>query len=158
MALLGLEVRFATRRDLEEARQILRRSFTGSYRFWSELLLGRLDTLVAVADGKVVGVAEIYTTISRKRGKIGVISFIAVDPEHRGRGVGKRLVLEAERVFREQGCGFSAASTRHDNKASIGMFTKMGYSVHRRGERVFEELEGPLYAYEDDVILVKRLE
>jgi ribosomal protein S18 acetylase RimI-like enzyme len=158
VALTGLQVRFAEKGDLKQAKEILRKSFTGSYRYWSELLLGRLDTLVAIMDGRVVGVAEIYTKDTKTHGKIGVISFIAVDPDYRGRGIGKNLVAEAEKIFREHGCRYSAASTRRDNMASIGMFTKMGYALYRRGEKEFEELEGPLYAYEDDIILVKKLE
>ena len=157
VAMLRLQIRFAEKSDLSQARQILRKFFTGSYLYWSDLLLGRLDTLVAVVNRRVVGVAELYTRDTESHGRIGVIGFIAVDPEYRGRGIGKRLVGEAERISRERGCSYSAASTRHDNTVSIRMFTGMGYKLYRWGEKEFDELEGPLYAYEDDVILVKKL-
>ncbi|MCC6050284.1 MAG: GNAT family N-acetyltransferase, partial [Thermofilum sp.] len=113
--------------------------------------------IVAEVDGEVVGAAELYVTSCEGYGRVGVVAFIAVVPAWRGRGIGRRLVEEAERLFRQRGCRFAAASTRSSNRASIALFTSLGYSVHERGSRVFEELEDALYAYEDDVIFLKRL-
>ncbi|MCC6058841.1 MAG: GNAT family N-acetyltransferase [Thermofilum sp.] len=150
-------VRRASGRDREAAARIFSESFTGSYRYWSLRLLNVLDLLVAVLGGEVVGAAELYTTRAEGYGKVGVIAFIAVDPRHRGRGIGRRLVEAAEEMFREQGCDYVAASTQATNTASLRLFTGLGYTAYYRGERVFDELEGPLYAYEDDVILLKSL-
>lgn len=150
-------VRFANQRDLTDVAEIFESSFSGSYRYWSLRLLRVLDVLVATLNDRVVGAAEIYTTGARGYGKIGVIGFIAVKKEYRRKGVGRQLVLEAEKVFRAMGCKFSAASTRGENVASIRLFTSLGYAVYKRGSKVFEELESPLYAYEDDVIMLKAL-
>jgi ribosomal protein S18 acetylase RimI-like enzyme len=143
--------------DRESVVRIFGESFTGSYQYWSIRLLDRLETIVAEVDGEVVGAAELYVTSCEGCGKVGVVAFVAVAPAWRGRGIGKRLVEEAERLFRQRGCRFAAASTRSSNKASIALFTSLGYSVHERGDGVFEVLEDALYAYEDDVIFFKRL-
>uniref|UniRef100_A0A7C3SMF3 GNAT family N-acetyltransferase n=1 Tax=Thermofilum pendens TaxID=2269 RepID=A0A7C3SMF3_THEPE len=150
-------VRRASREDRGAAARIFSESFTGSYRYWSLRLLDMLDLIVAVLGGEVVGAAELYTTYAEGYGRVGVIAFIAVDPRHRGKGVGRKLVEAAESIFEKQGCSHVAASTRATNKASLRLFTRLGYTAYHRGEREFERLEGPLYAYEDDVILLKKL-
>lgn len=150
-------VRRASEEDREAAARIFSESFTGSYRYWSLRLLDVLNVIVAVLRGEVVGAAELYTTYAEGYGRVGVIAFIAVDPRHRGKGIGKKLVEAAERIFRDQGCRYAAASTRATNKASLRLFTKLGYTAYYRGEEEFERLEGPLYAYEDNVILLKKL-
>lgn len=154
---MEVTVRFATPRDLANVTKIFDDSFSGSSRYWSLRLLRILDVLVAIISDKVAGAAEIYTTEVKGYGNMGVIVFIAVEKEYRRRGVGRKLVLEAEKVFRARGCKFSAASTRKENTASIRLFTSLGYTLYRRGSRVFENLEASLYAYEDDVIMLKDL-
>jgi len=143
--------------DEESVARIFEESFTGSYLYWSLRLLGRLETIVAEVNGEVVGAAELYVASCEGYGRVGVVAFVAVAPAWRGRGIGRRLVEEAEKLFRQRGCRFAAASTRSSNRASIALFTSLGYSAHKRGDRVFEELEDALYAYEDDVIFLKRL-
>jgi len=143
--------------DRDSVAKIFEKSFTGSYLYWSIRLLDRLETIVAEVSGEVVGAAELYMTSCEGYGRVGVIAFVAVAPAWRGRGIGRKLVEEAEKLFRQRGCRFAAASTRSSNKASIALFTSLGYSVHERGGGVFEELEDALYAYEDDTIFLKRL-
>lgn len=154
---MEVTVRFASPRDLADVAKIFENSFSGGYRYWSLRLLRVLDVLVATVSDKVVGAAEIYTTNVEGYGDVGVIGFIAVKREYRRKGVGRKLVLEAERVFRAMGCRFSAASTREGNTASVRLFASLGYALYKRGDKVFEELEAPLYAYEDDVIMLKAL-
>lgn len=156
MALVVL-VRRMEPKDRRAVAKIFEESFTGSYRYWSLRLLDYLETIVAEEDGEIVGAEELYVTSCEGYGKLGVVAFVAVAPAWRGRGIGRRLVEEAEKVFRQRGCRFAAASTRAENKASIALFTSLGYSVHKRGDEVFEELESALYAYEDDIIFLKRL-
>ena len=129
-------VREATAKDRGEVARIFSESFAGSWQYWSLRLLDVLKVLVAEVNGRVVGAAELYVTDVRGFGRVGVIAFIAVDERYRRRGVGSRLVEAAERLFEDMGCR---------------------YALHPRGSEVFEELEGPLYAYEDDVVMLKRL-
>jgi ribosomal protein S18 acetylase RimI-like enzyme len=52
---------------------------------------------------------------------------IAVDPECRGQGVGRRLVEEVERVSIEHDCVLMRLEVRRDNTASLNLFASMGY-------------------------------
>ncbi|ABL78980.1 GNAT family N-acetyltransferase [Thermofilum pendens] len=150
-------IRWLTAGDLPAAMEVLEEAFEGAERYWSTRLLGYLETLVAEIDGRVVGVAEIYETEARGYGRLGVVSYLAVKREFRRMGVGRSLVEAAEKIFRERGCAYVAASTRKSNKASQALFRKLGYELYERGSRVFEDLEGPLYAYRDDVVMLKKL-
>lgn len=150
-------VREAREEDKQHAARIFAESFSGSWRYWSLRLLDILKLIVAEAEGRIVGAAELYVTEAEGYGKVGVISFIAVDKSCRRRGVGKKLVEAAEKVFEAAGCNYAAASTRSSNEASLALFMSLGYELHWRGSRVFGELEIPLYAYEDDVVMLKRL-
>lgn len=155
---MDIRVRDAGRRDLEHVAKVFEKSFDGSYRYWSLRLLNVLEVLVAEVDGVIVGGLEHYVTVVEGYGRVGVIGFIAVEPSYRKKGVGSRLVQTAESRFLQRKCRYSAASTKKGNTASINLFTKLGYAIHERGSEVFEDFEEPLYAYEDDVILIKRLE
>jgi len=52
---------------------------------------------------------------------------IAVDPQCRGQGIGRKLAQEAERVSIENDCILMRLEVRRDNVASISLFTSMGY-------------------------------
>ena len=137
-------VREAREEDKQHAARIFAESFTGSWRYWSLRLLDVLKLLVAEVGGKVVGAAELYTTEVKEYGKVGVVSFIAVEKGFRGRGVGRKLLEAAERFFAEEGCAYAAASTRSDNEASLALFRSLGYELHWRSSKVFEKLEAPV--------------
>ena len=91
-----------------------------------------LDKAVLVADdnGGVVGYAyaavEGYDYMAL-RGPAGVLQDVIVDPEHRGRGVG-RLLLEATlALFRSRGVSRVVLLTAERNDAAQRLFTNMGF-------------------------------
>lgn len=157
MDISRVTVREGREGDKRRVADIFSEAFSGSWRYWSIRLLDVLKLIVAEVGGEVVGAAELYTTEVKEFGRVGVISFIAVEKRFRGRGIGKELVKAAEKLFEKMGCAFAAASTRSSNEASLNLFRSLGYELHWRGSRVFESLEAPLYAYEDDVIMLKPL-
>jgi ribosomal protein S18 acetylase RimI-like enzyme len=58
------------------------------------------EMLLAEDDrGRIV--ASVYVELRGSRGYLGML---AVDPAHQRRGLGKRMLEEGERRFREQGC------------------------------------------------------
>ena len=61
--------------------------------------------LLAEVDGKVVGMLDwhVMTTIHRPR-PVGRVVALVVANSHRGQGIGRALVVEAERRMRERGC------------------------------------------------------
>jgi ribosomal protein S18 acetylase RimI-like enzyme len=73
-------------------------------------------------DGRLAGVV-VTTHDSRK----GWINRLAVDPESRCRGYGRRLVAAAEAALRDQGMTVIAALIEHDNPESLALFQKAGY-------------------------------
>jgi len=86
--------------------------------------------LVADDDGNVIGyayaAAEGYDYMAL-RGPAGVLHDIIVEPEHRGRGVG-RLLLDATLVFfRSRGVPRVVLSTAEQNEAAQRLFASAGF-------------------------------
>jgi GNAT superfamily N-acetyltransferase len=74
--------------------------------------------LIAVLDGKVVGLCTAYDDIESVRfGRRVWVEDLAVDPEHRSLGIGKQLLDEAKRWARARGAThleLDSAETRVD--------------------------------------------
>ena len=60
----------------------------------------------------------------------GWINRLAVDPEYRGKGIAKRLVMEMEQILKSKGVVVIAALIELPNPASLNLFKKLGYTVH----------------------------
>ncbi|MBS4191953.1 GNAT family N-acetyltransferase [Bacillus sp. FJAT-49705] len=77
--------------------------------------------LVAVIDNQIVGLIDIEyeieegTVCSRGKGNGGMIWHIAVHPDFRRRGIGKKLLLEAENISKDIGLNRLEAWTRDDD-------------------------------------------
>jgi ribosomal protein S18 acetylase RimI-like enzyme len=90
------------------------------------------DKAVIVADdkGDVIGYAyaavEGYDYMAL-RGPAGVLHDIIVDPEHRGRGVGRLLLGAALEFFRSRGVPRVVLSTAERNEAAQRLFASMGF-------------------------------
>jgi ribosomal protein S18 acetylase RimI-like enzyme len=90
------------------------------------------DKAVLVADdnGGVIGYAyaavEGYDYMAL-RGPAGVLHDIIVDPEHRGRGVGRLLLKATLGFFRSRGVPRVVLSTAEQNEAAQRLFAKMGF-------------------------------
>lgn len=82
--------------------------------------------LGAFVDGLLVG-----AVIATFEGRKGWINHLAVDPEHRRRGVATALVRAAEGELRGQGARVVAALVEEPNQASLALFEHLGYRIHR---------------------------
>lgn len=104
------------------------------------------DKAVLVADdkGDVIGYAyaavEGYDYMAL-RGPAGVLHDIIVDPEHRGRGIGRLLLDAALEFFRSRGVPRVVLSTAEQNEAAQRLFTKMGF--RRTMIEMTRELDDP---------------
>jgi len=87
-----------------------------------QLASGVQTILGLEVDGQLVGIVVVNHN-SRK----GWINRLAVDPDHRRRGYGARLVAAAEEVLREQGIHVIAVLIESDNPTSLALFRKVGY-------------------------------
>jgi len=72
------------------------------------------------------------------------VSNVAVYPEFRGRGIGKALMLEAERLTRESGAERIVLDVERNNERAIAIYKRLGYSVEREHS---VELEGKTYEF-----------
>ena len=100
--------------------------------------------LVADNDGDVIGYAyaavEGYNYMAL-RGPAGVLHDIIVDPEHRGRGVGRLLLGAMLEFFRSREVPRVVLSTAERNEAAQRLFARTGF--RRTMIEMTLELDGP---------------
>lgn len=75
--------------------------------------------------GRVVG-----TVLATHDGRKGWINRVAVDAGSRRKGLGARLVREAERWLEAQGMDILACLIEDENAVSMTVFEKLGYKKH----------------------------
>jgi ribosomal protein S18 acetylase RimI-like enzyme len=86
--------------------------------------------LVAEDNGDVIGYA--YAAVEGYdymvlRGPAGVLHDVIVDPEHRGRGVGRLLIDATLLFFRSRDMPRVVLSTAERNEAAQRLFARMGF-------------------------------
>ncbi len=100
--------------------------------------------LVADDDGDVIGYAyaavEGYDYMAL-RGPAGVLHDVIVDPEHRGRGVGRLLLDAALEFLRSRGAARVVLWTAERNEAAQRLFAGMGF--RRTMIEMTRELDDP---------------
>jgi ribosomal protein S18 acetylase RimI-like enzyme len=93
--------------------------------------------LVAVEDELVVG-----TVMAGYEGHRGWINYLAVDPSRRRRGLGTRLMDEAERLLAGRGCPKINLQIRSENADVIAFYGALGYrtdDVVSLGKRLIDD-------------------
>ena len=61
----------------------------------------------------------------------GWINRLAVDPEFQRQGIAQRLIEKAEEALKRHGAVVFCALIETPNDESVGLFQKMGYTLHR---------------------------
>ena len=87
----------------------------------------RLNMIFLVAESEGTLVA---TVIATHEGRKGWINRLAVDPGFRRRGIGTRLVREAEDRLKGLGMDVLACLIEEGNDASVRTFETLGYERH----------------------------
>ena len=104
--------------------------------------------LVAKQEGKILGF--IFGSIYYERKElVGHVLTIDVRQDYRRKGIATTLILELEKLFREQGATASRLEVRKDNTSGILFYQKLEYEK-------MGELEG-YYGNMDGVYFRKRL-
>lgn len=80
--------------------------------------------LVAEIDGRIAG-----TVMSGYDGHRGSVNYLAVAPDLRGRGLGRRMMDEVEVRLRELGCPKINLNVRTSNVAVMKFYERLGYGV-----------------------------
>jgi len=77
---------------------------------------------VAVEGERVVG-----SVMAGYDGHRGWLYYLATAASHRGQGIGRRLVAEAERLLGAMGCPKVQLMVRPDNTGARGFYDELGY-------------------------------
>lgn len=93
--------------------------------------------LVAEVDGKIVGyiMCRIEFGLSNLRfglAKKGHVISIAVLPEYRRRGIGKKLMEKAMKAMKDYGASEFYLEVRVSNIPAINLYRKLNYKITRR--------------------------
>jgi ribosomal protein S18 acetylase RimI-like enzyme len=79
--------------------------------------------LVAEAEGRIIG-----TVIGGFDGRRGMIYHLAVEPAHRGRGLGRQLMDEVEERLRRKGC-YKAYLLVMDGNSAVEFYKNLGWDT-----------------------------
>lgn len=88
------------------------------------LRCGNCTMLVAEESGALAGYVLV---LYRSNSRAARIYSIAVSGSFRGRGIGERLLEQAEQAAHRRGSNVMRLEVRPDNRAAIGMYEKNGY-------------------------------
>lgn len=96
---------------------------------------GESTVFVAEVDGMAVGFVQLYPSFdSVEAGAVWILHDLFVDPDGRGRGVGRGLMEAARRLAVETGAVGLSLATASDNLVAQRLYESLGY---RRNERFF---------------------
>ncbi len=121
-------VRFARKSDLDALVQLEHLGFDtdrfSRRQFRYYLSRPRPMVLVEERGSAVIGMAVVSW---RQNGRRAHLYSIVVHPHWRGRGIGKRLLDEAERFLQSQGVAAMSLEVRRDNLQAQRMYERFGY-------------------------------
>ncbi|MFH1502532.1 MAG: N-acetyltransferase [Candidatus Eisenbacteria bacterium] len=133
-------VRRATLADIDQLLDLEDASFRGdriARRNFRHLLTKA--HAVTFVDASGAAVAGYISVLFNRSSTVARVYSVAVAPEARGTGVGRRLVGAAEEAAAAAGCRKVRLEIREDNAASISLFTKLGYSRFTTVEDYYED-------------------
>ncbi|WP_344324456.1 GNAT family N-acetyltransferase [Kitasatospora putterlickiae] len=137
----GRTYAFPERQTLDEARP-----------WWMEQPPGR--TVVAVAEGRIVGSAKMGPNKPGRGSHIGTASFL-VDPACQGRGVGRALGEYVVEWHREQGYrGIQFNAVVETNESAVHLWKSLGFEVVGTVPGVFDH---PEHGYVGQHFMFRRL-
>jgi GNAT superfamily N-acetyltransferase len=85
------------------------------------------EVLLAKLDEETVGFALFFHNYSTFLGRPGLyLEDLFVQPDHRGRGIGRALLATLARIAVERGCGRFEWSVLDWNEPAIGFYRRMG--------------------------------
>ena len=85
------------------------------------------ETLIAEEDGQPIGFALFFHNFSTFLAQPGIyLEDLFVVPEHRGRGIGRALLMELARLAVQRGCGRLEWAVLDWNKDAIGFYERLG--------------------------------
>jgi GNAT superfamily N-acetyltransferase len=96
------------------------------------LASGQAEAQVAEVDGTPVGFALFFHNYSTFLGRPGIyLEDLYVQPDHRGSGIGKSLLLSVTAIACERGCQRMDWSVLDWNQPSIDFYQSLGAKIQR---------------------------
>lgn len=102
--------------------------------FRNELTNPQSVFLVATADGKTVGYGGYWRCIDEAH-----ITTVAVAPERRREGIGRRLMVELLMRARDEGMVCSTLEVRAGNQPAVQLYEELGYAISARRKNYYPD-------------------
>jgi ribosomal protein S18 acetylase RimI-like enzyme len=71
----------------------------------------------------------IATAMTGYEGHRGWVNYLAVAPNHQGKGFGRKIMGEAEKLLAEAGCPKVNVQVRGTNSAAVEFYQRLGYRI-----------------------------
>jgi len=149
----GIRLRGLRERDLKMVHRIERSSYPTPWSMNFFRLMANMNPelfIVATVDEELVGYTVGELEARRNGGKVGHIMNVAVDSQHRRRGVGTMLMEELEARLYRLGATAVYLEVRESNVDAQRLYTLRGYVYLKR-------VEG-YYGDEDGLVMTKALD
>lgn len=131
----SVEIRDLTHADLARVMEIENRVFSTPWRrttFAGLLMRDDTDLLAAVDGERLVGYAVCWTILDQAE-----LGNVAVAPDHRGRGLGRRLVEVVLARVRGRGAKECFLEVRESNHGAQTLYRECGFEVVGRRRRYY---------------------
>jgi ribosomal protein S18 acetylase RimI-like enzyme len=80
--------------------------------------------LVGLVDGQIVA-----TVMAGYEGHRGWLNYLAVDPQHRRKGLARAIIVAVECLLRESGCPKINLQVRTSNQGALEVYRRIGYTT-----------------------------
>ncbi|MCB2210801.1 GNAT family acetyltransferase [bacterium] len=77
----------------------------------------------------VDGTEVVASAMGGYDGHRGWVNYLAVNPDHRHRGLGRQMMAALEQLLLERGCPKLNLQVRETNRAAIEFYERVGYKV-----------------------------
>ena len=116
----------------------------------------RFITCAAVEDERLAGYgfARLQEGEFGAKGAVGVLDVIGVDPDARGKGIGKAVIADIERGMRDKNIGSMRTQVDWANRGMVGFFSSAGFRLDPC--QIVERGTSPLREEIAEVTTVKR--
>lgn len=95
---------------------------------WPSFTAEGNSTLVAAADDRLLGLLTLHVMhVLHRPAPVGRITALVVDPDARRRGIGRRLVAEAEHTLSVRGCGLIEVTSNERLVEAHDFYMQLGY-------------------------------
>ena len=104
--------------------------FERLYRKWisvSVRKLNAIETLLYTEQNQIIGLV----TIGKKNEKLAEIGLVAVNPNHQGKGIGSKLIADAEAFALNSGFDTIQVATQQANENAMKLYKRNGYNIEK---------------------------